>query len=78
MRVANSFRAPIKTQLPSKDAIGETQRNDPNAAAPATPAQVTIDMIASPPRSVTNEPAALRLTTKPAAATFAIYHGIYR
>jgi len=68
--------APVKTQLPSEDAIGETTRKEPNAAAPATPARVTIDMIASPPRSVTSEPAALRLTTTPAGATFAIYHGI--
>jgi len=33
-------------------------------------------MIASPPRSVTDQPAALQLTTKPAGATFAVYPGI--
>jgi hypothetical protein len=32
-------------------------------------------MIASPPRSVTDQPAALQLTTKPAGATFAVYPG---
>jgi PEGA domain-containing protein len=43
---------------------------------PATPAPITVDMIASPPRSVTDQPAALQLTTKPAGATFAVYSGI--
>ena len=42
----------------------------PTATAP------TVDMIASPPRSVTDQPAALQLTTKPAGATFAVYPGI--
>jgi hypothetical protein len=32
-------------------------------------------MIATPPRSVTDQPAALQLTTKPAGATFAVYPG---
>src|SRR5437879_6622942 len=42
----------------------------PTAAAP-----ITVDMIASPSRSVTDQPAALQLTTKPAGATFAVYPG---
>ena len=36
----------------------------------------TVDMIASPPRSVTDQLGALQLTTKPAGATFAVYPGI--
>jgi len=35
-----------------------------------------VDMIASPPRSITDQPAALQLTTKPVGATFAVYPGI--
>ena len=42
----------------------------PTATAP------TVDVIASPPRSVADQPAALQLTTKPAGATFAVYPGI--
>ena len=44
------------------------------SSAASTP--ITVDMIASPPRSVTDQPAALQLTTKPAGATFAVYPGI--
>jgi hypothetical protein len=43
----------------------------PNATAP-----ITVDVIASPPESVTDQSAALQLTTKPAGATFAVYPGI--
>ena len=44
--------------------------------SPAASTPITVDMIASPPRSVTDQPAALQLTTKPAGATFAVYPGI--
>src|SRR5437763_2958425 len=44
------------------------------SSAASTP--ITVDMIASPPRSVTDQPAALQLTTKPTGATFAVYPGI--
>jgi hypothetical protein len=44
-------------------------------AATAT-APITVDMIASPLRSVADQPAALQLTTIPAGATFAVYPGI--
>ena len=44
------------------------------SSAASTP--ITVDMIASPPRSVTDQPAALQLTTRPAGATFAVYPGI--
>ena len=40
--------------------------------SPTVTAPITVDMIASPPRSVTDQPAALQLTTKPAGATFAV------
>src|SRR5881275_3424381 len=44
--------------------------------SPTATAPITVDMIASPLRSVTDQPAALQLTTKPAGATFAVYPGI--
>src|SRR6184192_2192737 len=44
--------------------------------SPAASTPITVDMIASPPRSVTDQPAALQLTTKPAGVTFAVYPGI--
>jgi len=44
--------------------------------SPAASTPITVDMIASPPRSVTDQPAALQLTTKPAGATFVVYPGI--
>src|SRR5437868_2384007 len=44
--------------------------------SPAASTPITVDMIASPPRSITDQPAALQLTTKPAGATFAVYPGI--
>ena len=39
-------------------------------------APITVDMIASPLRSVAEQPAALQLTTIPAGASFAVYPGI--
>src|SRR5438309_1809397 len=44
--------------------------------SPTATAPITVDIIASPPRSVTDQPGALQLTTKPAGATFAVYPGI--
>src|SRR5438067_13933263 len=41
--------------------------------SPAASTPITVDMIASPPRSVTDQPAALQLTTKPAGVTCAVY-----
>src|SRR2546430_11707848 len=43
--------------------------------SPTATAPITVDMIASPLRSVADQPAALQLTTKPAGATFAVYPG---
>jgi len=44
--------------------------------SPAAAAPITVNTIATPPRSVDDQPAALQLTTIPAGATFAIYPGI--
>jgi hypothetical protein len=64
-----------ETQPPTGYAIETTTKAAPEATPAATP-PITVDMIASPPRSVTDQPAALQLTTKPAGATFAVYSGI--
>jgi hypothetical protein len=47
----------------------------PEPAPTATP-PITVDVIANPPRSVSEQPATLQLTTKPSGATFAVYAGI--
>ena len=44
--------------------------------SPTATAPIAVDMIASPQRSIADQPAALQLTTKPAGATFAVYPGI--
>jgi hypothetical protein len=44
--------------------------------SPTATNPITIDLIASPLRSVADQPAALQLTTIPAGATFAVYPGI--
>lgn len=44
--------------------------------SPTATAPITVDMIASPLRSVADQPAALQLTTIPAGATFAVYPGM--
>src|SRR5436190_3074635 len=44
--------------------------------SPTATAPITVDMIASPLRSVADQPATLQLTTIPAGATFAVYPGI--
>jgi len=44
--------------------------------SPTATAPITVDMVASPLRSVADQPAALQLTTIPAGATFAVYPGI--
>jgi hypothetical protein len=44
--------------------------------SPTATAPITVDTIASPLRSVADQPAALQLTTIPAGATFAVYPGI--
>jgi hypothetical protein len=44
--------------------------------SPTSTTPMTIDTIASPPRSVADQPATLQLTTIPAGATFAVYPGI--
>ena len=46
----------------------------PPEVSPVASTPITVDP--SPPQSVTDQPAALQLTTKPAGATFAIYPGI--
>src|SRR6185437_1235643 len=45
-------------------------------ASPTATAPITVDMIASTPRPVADQAAALQLTTIPAGATFAVYPGI--
>ena len=44
--------------------------------SPTATAPITVDMIASPPSPVADQPAALQLKTIPAGATFAVYPGI--
>src|SRR3989440_1382070 len=44
--------------------------------SPTATAPITVDMIASPRRSVADQPAALQLTTIPEGASFAVYPGI--
>jgi PEGA domain len=44
--------------------------------SPTATAPITVDKIASPLRSVADQPAVLQLTTIPAGATFAVYPGI--
>jgi hypothetical protein len=61
----------IETTKAATEVSSPAQKISPVASTP-----VTVDMIASPPRSVTDQPAALQLTTKPAGATFAVYPGI--
>jgi len=56
-------------------AAPEVNRLAPEVSPTAT-APIAVAMIASPPQSVTDQPAALQLTTKPAGATFAVYPGI--
>jgi len=72
-----------ETQPPTGYAIETTATNAPSEVSRPAPevsstaaALITVDMIASPPRSITDQPAALQLTTKPAGATFAVYPGI--
>jgi PEGA domain len=57
------------------NAASEVSRPAPEVT-PTAAALITVDMIASPPRSVTDQPAALQLTTRPAGAKFAVYPGI--
>jgi hypothetical protein len=72
----------LKETQPTTGYAIETTKAAPEVSPPApemSPAAstpITVDMIASPPRSVTDQPAALQLTTKPAGATFAVYPGI--
>ena len=44
--------------------------------SPTATAPITVDMTASPPSPVADQPAALQLRTIPAGATFAVYPGI--
>ena len=75
------IQAITETQPPMGYAI-ETTKAAPELSppapeiSPAATAPITVDMTASPPQSVTDQPAALQLTTKPAGATFAVYPGI--
>jgi PEGA domain-containing protein len=71
------FRHKLKETQPTTGyAIETTVTRASPEVNPSATAPITADVIASPPRSVTDEPAALQLTTKPAGATFAIYPGI--
>ena len=66
---------PTGYAIETTKAAPEISRPTPEVTPTAT-APITVDMIASPPRSVTDQPAALQLTTTPAGATFAVYSGI--
>jgi hypothetical protein len=72
----------LKETQPTTGYAIETTKTAPEVGPPAPEISpvasmpITVDMIASPPRSVTDQPAALQLTTKPAGATFAVYPGI--
>src|SRR5437773_4574812 len=68
----------IETTKAAPEVIPPTPEIRPATSeiSPAASTPITVDMIASPPRSVTDQPAALQLTTKPAGATFAVYSGI--
>jgi len=68
------IQAVTATQPPTGYAI-ETARSVPEPT-PAPTAPITVDMIAAAPRSVTDQPAGLELTTKPSGATFVVYTGI--
>ena len=68
------IQAVTETQPPTGYAI-ETVKSAPKPT-PAPTAPITVDMIAGRPRSVTDQPATLQLTTKPTGATFAVYRGI--
>jgi hypothetical protein len=64
------------TQPPTGYAI-ETARSLPEPT-PAPTAPITVDMIAAPPRSATDQLAGLELTTKPSGATFCGLHRDHR
>ena len=68
----------IQAMTETQPLIGYTAEKPPSNATPeaTATAPITVDMIAAPPRSVTDQPATLQLTTKPSGATFAIYAGI--
>jgi hypothetical protein len=72
----------LKRTQPTTGYAIETTRAAPEVIppapeiSPAATAPITVNMTASPPQSVTDQPAALQLTTKPAGATFAVYPGI--
>ena len=65
-----------ETQPTTGYAIETTATKRAPEVNPTATAPITADMIASPPQSITDQPAALQLTTKPAGATFAVYPGI--
>ena len=70
----------LKKTQPTPSYTIETTKATPEVSPP-TPevspvASTLITVDPSPPQSVTDQPAALQLTTKPAGATFAIYPGI--
>ena len=70
------FRHKLRETQPTTGyAIETTVTRASPEVNPSATAPITADVIASPPRSVTDEPAALQLTTKPAGATFAVYPG---
>ncbi|PYI78063.1 MAG: hypothetical protein DMF04_04490 [Verrucomicrobia bacterium] len=64
----------IEPATPTGYAIETTKAAAERTPVPSTP--VTVDMSASAPPTITDPPASLRLATKPAGATFALYDGI--
>ena len=64
-------KAPPEVIPPAPEVSSLTPEISPAGSTP-----ISVDMIASPPRSVTDQPSALQLTTKPAGAAFAVYPGI--
>src|SRR3954454_7857622 len=61
----------IEPATPTGYAIETTKTAPQGTPVPSKP--VTVDLTASPPPTVTDQPGSLRLTTKPAGATFAVY-----
>jgi PEGA domain len=65
-----------KPKPPTEYAMEAAPAKSAPEPTPAASAPITVDVIANPPRSVTDQPSTLQLTTKPSGATFAVYAGI--
>jgi PEGA domain len=63
-----------ETQQPPRHTIEAAMVT--SEASPVITPPITVDVIATPPRSLTDQPAVLQLTTQPSGASFAVYTGI--